>query len=504
MRNNNRSLWLETTPKTNYDSLKGDLKTEVAIIGGGMVGITTAYLLKKAGVKVTILESNRICEGTTGNTTAKITSQHDIIYTKISGNYGRESAAQYALGNQKAIEKIKEIIRENKIQCDFKEQIAVVYTLLEENLPKIYDEVTTAKCLGLPARYIEKAKLPFEIKGGIAFDNQGQFHPRKYLLALAEIIHEGECQIFENSRVIDFEEENDGYKLITKEGTVHADKVVVATHFPIFNRYGLYFVKMHAERSYVLGIKAPDFPLDGMYISYEKSGKSFRTQEVNGDQLILLGGEAHRTGEEYNTQQCYNNLFDYANVIYDGKFELQYKWSAQDMIPLDDIPYIGNYGKNTEGMYVATGFKKWGMTSSTVAAMIISDDILKKENNFKPIFSAQRFDWAPSLIEIGGNVKEATKNLVSARLNNTGKTLEDLKVGEGDHIIYEGKKMGAYKSEDGKFYIVEIVCPHLGCELSFNNAEKSWDCPCHGSRYTIEGEIIESPTVEPLKLIVIE
>lgn len=501
MRNYNRSLWLETTPITDYETFRGEIKTDVAVIGGGIVGITTAYLLKKAGLRVTILESNRICEGTTANTTAKVTSLHDIFYTKLTENYGKESAAQYGLANEKAIKKIREIIEENKIHCDFKEQINVIYTMLEENLPMIQEEIRIAKCLGLPARFIDKSSLPFDIKGGIAFDNQGQFHPRKYLLALAEKIDGGDCHIFENSRVVNLENENKGYKVITKEGTVYASNVVVATHFPIFDRYGLYFAKMHAERSYALGITAPDFPLDGMYKSYENPARSFRNQDVKGQQYIILGGEGHRTGEKVDTQECYNNLFEYAKVIYDGKFELHCKWSAQDMIPLDDIPYIGQYGKNTDGLYVATGFKKWGMTNSTVAAMIISDEILGKVNEHKEIFSSHRFDLAPSIVELGGNMKEATKKIITARLNNTGRTIEDLKNGEGGHVTYKGEKVGAYKDEEGRVYIVNIVCKHLGCELEFNDAEKSWDCPCHGSRYTFRGEIIEAPTTAPLELI---
>lgn len=501
MRNFNRSLWLETTPITNYETFRGELKTDVAVIGGGIVGITTAYLLKKAGVRVTLLEANRICEGTTANTTAKITSLHDVFYTKIAENYGKDNAAQYGLANEKAIKKIREIIEENKIDCDFKEQINVIYTLLEENLPMLHEEVRVARSLGLPARFIEDSSLPFDIKGGVCFDNQAQFHPRKYLLALAEKIEGGDCHIFENSRVVDLENEDKGYKIITKEGAIYASNVVVATHFPIFDRYGLYFAKMHAERSYALGLTAPDFPLDGMYKSYENPARSFRTQEANGNQYIILGGEGHRTGEKEDTQECYNNLFEYAKVIYDGKFDLHFKWSAQDMMPLDDIPYIGQYGKNTEGLYVATGFKKWGMSSSMVAAMIITDEIMGKINEHRDIFSARRFELAPSIMELGGNVKEATKNIIAARLNNTTKTLEDLKIGEGTHIIYKGEKVGAYKDEEGRVYIVDIVCKHLGCELHFNDAEKSWDCPCHGSRYTIRGEIIEAPTTEPIKFI---
>jgi nitrite reductase/ring-hydroxylating ferredoxin subunit len=238
-----------------------------------------------------------------------------------------------------------------------------------------------------------------------------------------------------------------------------------------------------------------------MYISYETNGLSFRTQDIDGQQYILIGGEAHRTGENEDTQQCYNNLFNAAKAIYGDNFELHYKWSAQDMITLDGIPYIGQYGSKTEGLYVATGFKKWGMTNGTAAAMIISDDILKKENNYKQIFSAQRFDLAPSLVELGGNVMEATKKLITARLDNTGKTIDNLEKGEGGTITYNGEKVGAYKDSEGKVYLVDIVCPHLGCELQFNIAEKSWDCPCHGSRFTITGEIIEAPTTEKLKLI---
>ncbi|WP_461614602.1 FAD-dependent oxidoreductase [Clostridium sp. Marseille-QA1073] len=503
MININKSLWLDTTKTTNYEKLNGNFEIDIAIIGGGLAGISTAYMLKKSGFNVAVFEGNRIGENTTGNTTAKITSQHDLIYDKLINDFGKEKARQYADANQSAIKKIKEIIEENNIDCDFEEKIACVYTESEKYIDKIEREVKAAESLGISAEFAKKVALPFDIKAGVVFHNQAQFHPRKYLLALAEKVNGDGSYIFEHTRILDVDKEDKKLILSTKDEKITANKVIVATHFPILNSHGLYFVRMHGERSYVLGLDTKNINVDGMYISAEKPKRSFRTQKLGDRDVLLLGGESHRTGEFYNTEKCYEALKKYGEKLYES-MEIIYKWSTQDMTPLDGVPYIGQYSANTENLYVATGFQKWGMTSSTVAAMIITDLISTGKSPWIDVYTPSRFNVASSIKELGGNASKFTQRYTKGKLDYPEKSIKNVGKGEGKVVEYEGRKIGVYRDEQGNYYGVEIICTHMQCELQWNNSEKSWDCPCHASRFTIKGEIIEGPTVKPLRVVDID
>lgn len=492
-----QSYWIASTDSTDYPELNEDIKTDIAIIGGGFAGIAAAYMLCKEGLKPVIIEADRILQGTTGHTTAKITSQHGLIYNKIKTKISEEFAKQYADANEKAISVIKQIADENNIDCDFEEQESYVYTLRDGYASKISDEVKTASSLGIKADYLEEIPLPFKIKAAIRYKNQAQFHPRKFLLPLASIISENGCRIYEQSRIVNIEDEN-GYVLITNKGKkIIADKVIVASHYPCYNKQGLYFARIYTDRSYVLAVKTEEKYPGGMYINAEEPARSLRRQKTGEGELILVGGDHHKTGQGEDTQKHYDALADFANQTFTVK-DIPYRWSTQDCMTLDDIPYVGNYKSDTPNLYIATGYGKWGMTNSIASAMILKDLIINGRSPWQDVYSPSR-----------KTIEASAKTFVVENLNVAGQLIEgkispipddvDIKRGEAKTIKAEGERCGAYRDHQGTLHVVDTTCTHMGCELKWNSAEKTWDCPCHGSRFTYEGEIVEGPAVDPLK-----
>ncbi len=437
-------------------------------------------MLKQRGREVVVIDAAEIASGNTKNTTAKITSQHDLIYSKLITEFGEEKARQYAKANELAIKKYKEIIEDRRIECDFEEKPAYVYSLNEVDVLK--EEVEAAKKLGIDAQFVQEANLPFKINGALKFNNQAQFNPLKFLKDISN-----ELVIYENTRALEIKEN----LVVTSGGNITAKNIVVATHYPIMNAPGYYFMKMHQERSYVLALENKS-EVDGMYIDLNKEGYSFRTY----NNLLLLGGISHRTGEN-EEGGSYDELRKVAKRLY-PKAKEKYHWSAQDCMTIDGIPYIGRYSSETRNIYVATGFNKWGMTSSMVSAMIISDMILEKENDFSEIFSPRRFDLSLSINNIANDLIETAKNFIAQKVYIPSSEIEHIKNGHGGIIEYNGEKVGVYKNKEGKEFFVSTKCTHLGCQLSWNADELTWDCPCHGSRFDYKGRLIGSPATKDL------
>ncbi|HAT4283654.1 TPA: FAD-dependent oxidoreductase [Clostridium perfringens] len=475
-----KSLWSESCKFRKREALNKDIKTDVLVIGAGIAGILTAYMLKQKGREVVVIDAAEIASGNTKNTTAKITSQHDLIYSKLITEFGEEKARQYAKANELAIKKYKEIIEDRRIECDFEEKPAYVYSLNEVEVLK--EEAEAAKKLGIDAEFVQEANLPFKIKGALKFNNQAQFNPLKFLKDISN-----ELVIYENTRALEIKEN----LVVTSGGNITAKNIVVATHYPIMNAPGYYFMKMHQERSYVLALENKS-EIDGMYIDLNKEGYSFRTY----NNLLLLGGISHRTGEN-EEGGSYDELRKVAKKLY-PKAKEKYHWSAQDCMTIDGIPYIGRYSSETPNIYVATGFNKWGMTSSMVSAMIISDMILEKENNFSEIFSPRRFDLSLSINNIANDLIETAKNFIAQKVYIPSSEIEHIKNGHGGIIEYNGEKVGVYKNKEGKEFFVSTKCTHLGCQLSWNADELTWDCPCHGSRFDYKGRLIGSPATKDL------
>lgn len=428
------SIWSDSAKLPVFESLKTDVKTDVLIIGGGITGLLCAYLLKQSNVDCILVEADRICSGITKNTTAKITSQHGLIYHKLIRQFGIEKARMYLDANEIALRQYQILCA--SIDCKFEIKDSYVYSIDQPR--KLEKELEALSKLGYTAGYEEHLPLPFPLSGAVKFPNQAQFHP---LLFLSKIVKN--LLIYEHTKVLELAP----HTAITGGGKITASSIIVTTHFPFLNKHGSYFLKMYQHRSYVLALdNAPE--LNGMYVDESDKGLSFR----NFDGLLLLGGGDHRTGK---TGGNFEELSMFARVHYPNSKE-QYRWATQDCMTLDRVPYIGPYSKNTEGLYVATGFNKWGMTSAMVAATLLHDMVLGIENPYASVFSPSRTMLRPQLLV---NAFEATTNLLSLSSKR---------------------------------------CPHMGCALKWNPVEHSWDCPCHGSRFTGDGELIDNPATDDL------
>lgn len=472
------SVWNSGFNFKKRETLNKNIECDIAIIGAGIAGLLTAYMLNKSGRDVVIIEAKSIGSGNIKNTTAKITSQHDLIYNNLIKEFGEEKARQYAKANELAITKYKEMINQEEIECDFEEKDAYVYSL--DKIKPLEDEYEAAKKLGIDAELVNKLDLPFEVQGALKFKHQAQFNPLKLLKGISE-----DLTIYENTRATDIKENI----VVTNGGEIRANHIVVATHYPFLNTPGYYFMRMHQERSYVLALENAQY-VDGMYIDNDKKGYSFR----NYKNLLLFGGISQRAGEN-EKGGAYDELRRAAKELYPDSIE-KYHWSAQDCMTLDNIPYIGQYSSKTPNLYVATGFKKWGMTSSMVAAMIINDMILEIENDFSEIFDPKRFDISASMKNAANDIMKTTKNFIAQRIHIPEEHVGNIQKGQGGIIEYKGEKTGVYKDEQGNIFTVSTKCPHLGCELHWNADELTWDCPCHGSRFDYKGNWLESPATK--------
>lgn len=424
------SLWRDGVKLPEFPPLDGDVKTEVVIVGGGIAGILTAYFLQKRGVPYILLERGRICGGVTGNTTAKLTVQHGLIYSKISKSMGDAAAKLYLQSNLAALAEYSALCKE--IDCDYEVKDNYVYSTSDRR--KLEREMETLLKIGYGARFYESVPIPIDNAGGVCFTEQAQFHPLKFLSAIACGLN-----IRENTHVIDIDERG----VTVAGGRVRAQEIILTTHFPIIRFHGSYYLKQYQHRSYVIALHGAK-NIDGMYVDESKTGMSFR----NHDGLLLLGGGGHRTGKRGGS---YAELCSFAARHY-PRAEIKYSWAAQDCMSLDGVPYIGPCSKRTPNLYVATGFNKWGMTGAMTAAMLLADAVTGVENDYAALYSPSRSILHPQLI---CNGVEAVANLLT---------------------------------------LSKRRCPHLGCALKWNPAEHSWDCPCHGSRFDADGKLIDSPS----------
>lgn len=463
-------------------SLQGDISTEVAVIGAGLAGVLTASLLQEKGINTVVLECQEAGSGITKNTTAKISSQHGLIYQKLLMYKGEERAWEYAMANQNAIEKFEEMINQFNIDCDYEIMPNYIYSMSNEL--KIKQEVEAAKKLGLPASFTRDTTLPFQVKAAIRFEHQAQFHPLKFLDAVAE-----KLTIYEHTRVTEIRE---GGLIITDKGSVRAKSIVVATHYPFINAPGFYFFKMHQEREYAVAIEGEDIEnkarLDGMYRDADPDGLTFR----NYKNYLIFGCGKHRSGQ-YKPLNAYAEIEKQAKKYFPNS-SIKYTWSNQDCMTPDSIPYIGRYSVNTPNIYVATGFNKWGMTNSMVAAGIISDMITGRENEYHKVFYPQRLFLSGS----GKFLKDAgiiTVSLLKEHMKIPHDKLSSIEVGKSGVINEDGERIGVYRETEEKYHFVSTKCPHLGCSLEWNQNEMTWDCPCHGSRFDYKGNLISNPAM---------
>ena len=427
-------LWQKTAQMPEFGPLEQDTKTDVLVIGGGMAGVLCAYMLEQAGMDYMLVEADALCNGVTKGTTAKITAQHGLVYHKLLKRFGLQSARLYLQANQRAVEKYERLCAE--IECDFQRQDNYVYS---RDPYKLEQEMQALEQLGAPAALVHSTPLTFPVAGAVRFEGQGQFHPLKFVAGLAPGL-----RIYEHTKVLELKPG----EAVTAGGMIRANKIIVATHFPMLNKHGSYFLKLHQHRSYVLALKnAPVF--EGMYVDDEQTGLSFRRY----GELLLLGGGGHRTGKQGGG---WRELEEFVRRHW-PRARVTDRWATQDCITLDDMPYIGRYSHRAQGLYVATGFNKWGMTSSMVAAQVLTDLVQRKQSSYEQLFSPSRSVLHPQL---AANIAQAAVGLLTP-----------------------GPR-----------------CPHMGCVLKYNREEHSWDCPCHGSRFSRNGELIDNPAVDDKRM----
>lgn len=492
-----QSFWIDSTDKTHFPPLKGNVTVDVAIVGAGIAGLTAAYFLAKAGKKVAVLESKSIVTGTSGHTTAKLTALHQLIYADLINEIGEEKARLYAQSNQAAIEQVAKLVEDEQIDCDFRRCAVYTFALPKNDLSLVQKEVDAALKVGLPASFVSETSLPFPVSGAIKVENQAEFHIRKYLLHLAQAIVSEGNSIFEQTRVQSVEE-GQPCRVISEQGTVNAEKVIVTTNLPILDQ-GLFFAKAYPKRSYLIG--APIDPAqapDGMFIGYGKDYHSIRTTPDGDGVLLIVGGEGHKVGEKNDTEKCYAALEEYARTHFPIE-TIKYRWSTQDLVSFDKLPYIGKLTPLSQHTYVATGFSLWGMTKGTLSGMILSDLVMNNPNPWADLYDATRATPFVTQTSIKQNL-DVGMHWVGDRLQSlfSSDSIADLQPDTGKVLSCDGDKVGVYKDETGEIKAVSAVCSHLGCIVNWNEAEKSWDCPCHGARFDTEGKVLHAPATKDL------
>ncbi|MGH8927970.1 MAG: FAD-dependent oxidoreductase [Acidimicrobiia bacterium] len=488
----NPSLWVSTSDSPAYPTLDRDVIVDVVVVGSGITGLSTARILTGRGMRVALIEARKLCRGVTGYTTAKVTALHSAIYSTLSQKWDDETAAVYAAANQAAIAQIRELADADGIDCDLQEASAYTYAESEEHLPKIEAEVEAARRAGLDATFATDTELPYEIKGAVRVDSQARFHPRRYCLGLAEAVTRNDGLIFENSPAVDLDLKT--ATVATPRATAKGKAVVVATHIPFVNR-GAHFARMTPSRSYAIALRSSETTVEGMYISVDQPTRSLRS---TGDGYLIVGGEGHPVAEARDTTRRYVALEQWADQHFPGA-PAEFRWSAQDYRSADRLPFIGRLSLGSERVFVATGFAKWGMTNGTAAAMMISDLITDVPNEWVNTFDSTRIGLAQGLAETVTANLEVARHYLGDRLNSMGRIdANELPVGSGAVVSLNGEKVAAFRDEGGQIHAVSATCTHLGCQVAFNTAERSWDCPCHGSRFDMDGHVLQGPAVRDL------
>jgi glycine/D-amino acid oxidase-like deaminating enzyme/nitrite reductase/ring-hydroxylating ferredoxin subunit len=480
---------MATSPSPDLPVLPGDARADAVVVGAGLTGLTVARLLVEEGLAVTVVDSGEVCAGVTGNTTAKVTALQSSVYSRLSRDWGDGVAAEYAGANLEGLSLIRRLADLGDIDCDLRTDSAYTYAETEEGLSDVEEETEAAQRAGLDVVLTTDTDLPFPVRGAVRLDGQARFHPRKYCLGLLQAILARGGSVFESTRALDLD--SSAGKVHTDRGTVTADRIFVASHVPFVDT-GLYMARMTASRSYAVAFQSPSRA--GMYISVEEPIRSIRSTE---DGHLIVGGAGHPVGERADTRDHYEALESWSAERF-GATRIDHRWSAQDYRSADGLPYVGPLGRSGR-VFMATGFAKWGMANGSVAAAVMVDLAMGRDSRWSELFDTRRIalkQAAPDLVEANART---VKNLVTKRvLSSEVGELAALAPGTGDVVSYDGGKAAAFRDEGGLLHAVSPVCTHLGCQVEFNNAERSWDCPCHGSRFDLEGKVIHGPAVKDL------
>ncbi|MBN1204437.1 MAG: FAD-dependent oxidoreductase [Myxococcaceae bacterium] len=489
-----KSLWTTTAPGRRFPALAGDLTVDVAVVGGGIAGLTTAWLLQRAGKRVAVLEMNRLLTGQTGQTTAHLTELLDTPYATLRSDFGEKGARMAAASSRAALEEIVALVAELDVDCGFQRVPLYRYAETERELRELEREVEAAQAVGLRARFTRDTPLPYPVEGALRLEDQAQFHPRAYLLALAERLEAAGCLIFEDTRAVELQD-GQPCRVITERGVVTATDVVEATTTPL-NRLFLH-TKLYPYRTYA--VAGPlEGPLEaGLYYDSQEPYHYLRTQRVEGVDYLIVGGEDHKVGHEEDTEQHFAALEAYTRRRFPVT-RLTHRWSGQVIEPADGLAYIGRNSASRH-TWVATGFSGTGMTWGTLSGMILSDLILGRENPYAALYDATRVKVRAGAKDFFWENADVAFRFVVDRLSRPdGHRLSEVAPGEGKILEVEGKKVAVYREEGGACHAVSPVCTHVGCHVHWNSAERSWDCPCHGTRYSPTGKVLNGPAVKDL------
>jgi glycine/D-amino acid oxidase-like deaminating enzyme/nitrite reductase/ring-hydroxylating ferredoxin subunit len=502
IRERNPSLWVATTMAADgadadadatYPPLDGIATADVAVVGGGITGLSTALALAEAGASVVVVEAGHLAAGATGYTTAKVTSLHGLIYDGLARNRGDEVARTYGEANQAGVAQVRAWVDAHGIDCELSARPAFTYVTDPARRADVEAEARTAARLGLPASFTTDVDLPFEVAGAVRFDDQAQFHPRRYCLGLARAVVAAGGRVHEHTRVTDV----DGTVVITNGGEVRAQHVVLATHLPFLDRGG-FFAKTYPSRSYAVAVRVRDgAPVPtGMYLSADSPTRSVRT--ACDDRVVIVGGEGHKVGHDRDTNERYAALERWAreHISVDA---VEHRWSAQDYVAVDGVPYVGRLLPGDD-VWVATGFAKWGMSNGTAAGLLLADLVNGKGNAWAATFDSTRVMATVTARDFyKENMDAVARHLAGDRLAAlVAPPAERLQPGEGGIARLDGRKVAAFRDDDGTLHAVSPVCTHVGCIVSFNTAERTWDCPCHGSRFTVDGQVVQGPALKDL------
>lgn len=496
------SLWLKDGLSSTIPALAQDMDCEVCVVGAGITGIMTAYQLHEAGLKVVLVDKQEPVHLASGNTTAKFTFQHDLIYSDIIKNYDLNTAKLYYESQVEGLNLVRSLINKHNIACDFKETSAVIYAENEKKFEELLEEKSAYEQLHIPHEIIYDLPLNLEGKGGLKVDSQFELNPVKFLDFLISHLLKNGVSVFKNTEAKKMVKEDESIKIETAdEKVIRCNKLVLATAYPVFESSGFYFTRLEALRSYLLAF-AIQQPLDDHYmlISHSSSPYSLRFSYTDGVHYLLVGGQGHKVGQADSEMDSNQRLLEFARAQF-GVDEPAFRWSAQDYRSVDNIPYIGKLTDDDENIFVATGFNKWGMTKGSFSSILITDLITGKPSRYEELYNPARGEVKSNL---GSFVKanlNVAKELVKGKILPDEINLEDIQNDQGGIIKYKGKRVAAYRDDAGKLYLSDSTCTHLGCELEYNDAERSFDCPCHGSRFNYDGKVIEGVAKTDLKKI---
>jgi glycine/D-amino acid oxidase-like deaminating enzyme/nitrite reductase/ring-hydroxylating ferredoxin subunit len=486
---------METTQDLGLPALEHDLETEVAVIGGGITGVLTALRLAEAGAEVALIEARVIGGGVTGHTTAKLSSLHRLHYAELADGAGEDVAGAHGLANEAGILAIEQLSAELGIDCDLRRRDHVTYATDAREREQVRAEAVVAQRLGLPASFEEiVGELPYDTTGAVRFSGQAEFHPRKFVLGVARALRERGVALHEHTPALSASN-GTPCRVATPRGSLTAKHVVVASHFPFLDR-GLYFARMHPERSYSIAVslRSPA-PVD-MFISAGTPTRSLRAHPVPDGELLIVGGEGHKVGQDDDTRRRYAALEAFAREHFDV-LAVPFRWSSQDNMPADGLPYVGRLWPLSQSLYVATGFRKWGLAQAPPAAELLRDLVLDRPNPLADVYDPQRLELR-GLPDLAKENADVGLHFFADRVRNRAPASELPAPGEGKVVSRRGRQVAVARDEDGTLHAVSARCTHLFCIVNWNSAERSWDCPCHGSRFAVDGDVLQGPAVKPL------